>query len=37
MNINCFSDNITNCHTRIKTCVWILEYDLHFLTVWKHI
>ena len=37
MNINSLSNNIGYCHSRVKACIRILEYDLHLLTIWKHI
>ena len=37
MNVDSLSDNLSDCHTRIKRCGWILENNLHFLTVRKHV
>ena len=37
MDINGFSHNIADGHTGIQTCIGILEYNLHFLTIRKHI
>ena len=37
VDINWGTDNITDCHTWVQTGVWILEYNLHFLTIRQHI
>ena len=37
MDINRLSDNISNRHTGIQTCIWILKNNLHPAPVWQHI
>ena len=37
MDIDRFTDNILDGHTRIETRIRILEHDLHFTAVRKHI